>query len=92
MSTISTTDIEVGHENAEDPVRICCRRPTGRHAWWFGSTIAAMVFQTALTAAIAILALWTNLGVITTIIVVLPLLLTGVAGSVLVCCKRSTAR
>jgi hypothetical protein len=78
-----------GYVDAEDAVRICCRRPNGRHAWWFGSIIAAMVFQTALLAALAVLL--PSLGVYT-IIVVLPVLLTVVAGSVLVCCKRSSAR
>eukprot|EP00953_Heterococcus_sp_UTEX-ZZ885_P018655 10423-Heterococcus_DN1.PRE.1 len=77
-----------GYVDAEDAVRICCCRPNGRHAWWFGSTIAAMVFQTALVAGLAVLL--PSLGVYT-IIVVLPVLLTVVAGSVLVCCKRSSA-
>jgi hypothetical protein len=78
-----------GFVDTEDAVRICCRKPNGRHAWWFGSAIAAIVFQTALLAALAVLL--PSLGVYT-IIVVLPVLLTVVAGSVLVCCKRSSAR
>jgi hypothetical protein len=78
-----------GYVDTENAVRICCRRPNGRHAWWFGTTLAAMVFQIALLGALAVLL--PSLGAYT-IIVVLPLLLTVVAGSVLVCCKRSSAR